>query len=68
MEPEREEDWFHDFADAHNRQYMQIIRDYQAGVPRWETINRLMKLGMSLDNAMEDLNLREGENGNDNGC
>jgi hypothetical protein len=50
--PETEHDLW---VDAHNRLYMQIISDYMA-------------LGMSLDNAQEDLNLREGENGNGNGC
>jgi hypothetical protein len=65
MNPETEHDLY---VDAHNRMYMQIISDYKAGVPRWETIHRLMALGMSFDNAQEDLNLREGENGNDNGC
>jgi hypothetical protein len=67
--PDEMEKQLHDaFVDAHNIMYMQIIREYQTGVSRWETISRLMALGMSLDDAREDLNLREGENGNDNGC
>lgn len=55
-------------AEAHNSMYMQIIAEYQRGASRWDTIKALIGLGMSLDAAMEDINLREGENGNDNGC
>jgi hypothetical protein len=65
VNPETEHDLW---VDAHNRMYMQIISDYRAGTPRWETIRRLFELGMSLENAQEDLNLRDGENGNDNSC
>lgn len=48
--------------------YWQIIREYQRGASRLDTIAKLIGIGYSLEQAREEINQREGENGNDNGC
>lgn len=48
--------------------YWQIINEYQNGASRLDTIAKLIGIGYSLEQAREEINLREGENGNDNGC
>jgi hypothetical protein len=48
--------------------YWQIIREHLEGASRIETIAKLIDIGYSLEQAREEMNQREGENGNDNGC
>jgi hypothetical protein len=56
------------YVRSFEAQYWQIIKEYQAGASRTDTIAKLIGLGYSLEQAREEVNLREGENGNDNGC
>ena len=64
-----EEEQLHDlYVRSYERAYWQIIREYQEGATRIDTIAKLIGIGMSLEQAREEVNSREGENGNDNGC
>ena len=66
MSPEEQ---LHDlYVRSYESAYWQIIREYQEGASCLDTITKLIGIGMSLEQARQEVNSREGENGNDSGC